>query len=586
MSHTESIPLKAFWEAVEQRLAACSTDGLRAILRAMARETRPTGRQAFLEKLERAEDAGDAVRRALQQDALLSDIEDLAEELEAAMAEAEPWEERHDRYGWGEWSEYDDEDSLEPYEEYVEPLVELFDRARAAFDYGHLSLAREAYGKLFEALDLEDEYGRGVSTSDLSSVDAGEACARYLRAVYETEPLEPRPEALFEKMRQVRLELARPRPMLDDLVQISPRPLPDREQFLSDWIAHLRTQGGGDADAWLREAIRLSQGTPGLEALARAEGGARPRAYLDWLTALEEEGRHSEVLAGAREALRALPAELPIRAAVADHLCAAAARLDETEALPAGRWEAFLAQPALSRLLDLWDAFPAGAERTARMRQAVLYLRDRLTQPQSDFGGIPWERDGLERAVLVRKSVLAHASLLAGELETARQIAAAERVLGWSRGDNPQGLVVAFFLVPLSGSAPGGLPPNLAQFWRRRLGDSIDAWLGSERDEAQARLQRAYAERFATVALSGESRERVLSWCLDVAGRRIDAIVGGQHRASYGKAATLTAACAEVLRLRDDRQRAVAWVNEVRARFPRHRAFQAELRTALARMEP
>jgi hypothetical protein len=581
MFHRKSIPLKAFWEAVERRLAACSTDGLRAILRAMARETRPTGRQAFLEKLERAEDAGDAVRRALQQDALLSDIEDLAEELEATMAEAEPSEERYDRYDWGEWSDYDDEDSLGPYEDFVEPLVELFDRARAAFDYGLLSLAREAYGKLFGTLDHEDEYGRGVSISDLSGVDAGEAYACYLRAVYETEPLERRPEALLAHMRQVQLGLDRPRPMLDDLVQISPRPLPDRERFLAGWTAYLRTQSGSDADAWLREAVRLSQGTPGLEALARAEGRARPRAYLDWFTALEEEGRHDEVLAAAREALQALPADLPVRAAVADHLCAAAARLDEPEALRAGRWEALLARPTLSRLLDLSDAFPAGRERTARMRQAVGYLQDRLAHPPE----IAWERDDLERAVPVRKAVLAHACLLAGELETARQIAAAERVLGWSSGDNPQGLVVAFFLVQLSGNAPDGLSSNLAQFWRLRLEDSIDAWLGSEQDELQARLGRAYTEQFATVALSGESRERVLSWCLDVAGRRIDAIVGGQHRASYGKAATLTAASAEVLRLRGDPQRSAAWVNEVRTHFPRHRAFQAELRTALARME-
>ena len=49
----------------------------------MASETPPTGRQAFLEKLERVQDAGDAVRAALQRDELPSDIEDLAEELEA-----------------------------------------------------------------------------------------------------------------------------------------------------------------------------------------------------------------------------------------------------------------------------------------------------------------------------------------------------------------------------------------------------------------------------------------------------------------------------------------------------------------------
>jgi len=41
-----------------------------------------------------------------------------------------------------------------------------------------------------------------------------------------------------------------------------------------------------------------------------------------------------------------------------------------------------------------------------------------------------------------------------------------------------------------------------------------------------------------------------------------------------------------VLQLRGDKAGAAAWVNEVRTRFPRHRAFQSELRTAHARMEP
>jgi len=70
-----------------------------------------------------------------------------------------------------------------------------------------------------------------------------------------------------------------------------------------------------------------------------------------------------------------------------------------------------------------------------------------------------------------------------------------------------------------------------------------------------------------------------------VAQQRVDAIVGGKHRGSYDKAALLTVACAEVLRLRGDKAAADTLVNEVRNRFPRHRAFQSELETALQRME-
>ena len=579
----DKIPLKAFWEAVEQRLAACSAEELRAILRAMARETPPGQRQAFLEKLNRVEEPPVAAEELLEQEDLLADIDDLAHELRAAMEQAEYWEER---YAWGEYP-YHEEDSLGPYVEFVEPLTELFDRAQAAFDYGNRPLARAAYQKLFELLRLEDDYGRGVSASDLPDVDIDAAQARYLRAVYETEPPTRRPEVLFEQMQQVRTWLFRGRPMLEDLVRVSPEPLPDWERFLNDWIAFLRTQDGKEADAWLREAVRLSQGTRGLELLARTEGKKRPRAYLDWVAALEQEGRYREVLAAAQEALRSLPQKLPIRAAIADYLCAAAERLNETDVLRAGRWEAFAAKPTLSRLLDLWEVTPAGSQRTTQMRQAARYLEEYLANPPRPQPVVGWIEDDLERPAWVSKSVLAHAYLLAKDFDAAHRLAAGENVLGWSRPDNPQGLVVSLFLGLLSGRSLSALPPNLSQLWQASLQASTGSWY--DYDEKQnsllRRLKRAYEEQMTGVPWEGEKRAKMLAWCLEVARERVNAIVSNKHRKAYDRAAMLITACAEVLRLQGANREATALLDEVRTRFPRHRAFQAELKAAIARME-
>ena len=80
--------------------------------------------------------------------------------------------------------------------------------------------------------------------SDLTGVDISEAWARYLRAVYEIEPADQRPETLLNEMLEVRTWVAGARPKLDDLIQISPAPLPDRDKFLADWIAFLRGQPG------------------------------------------------------------------------------------------------------------------------------------------------------------------------------------------------------------------------------------------------------------------------------------------------------------------------------------------------------
>ena len=194
--------------------------------------------------------------------------------------------------------------------------------------------------------------------------------------------------------------------------------------------------------------------------------------------------------------------------------------------------------------------------------------------------------DGLERPARIDQSVLAHACLLAGDWDAAHHLAAQEKVLGWSRSTSHQGLVVAAFLVLLSDKTPGVVTSNLAQVWQWGMQYNVATWdWGYEENSVRERLERAYTEQFAAAALSTGQQERFLLWCLNVAQQRADAIVGNQYRKSYIKAAVLTVACAETLRLRGNQAAADTLVSDVRGRFPRHRAFQAQMKTALQRME-
>jgi len=600
--NAERMSLKAFWEALEKRLAASSADELRVILRGMAQVTPPAQRLAFLEQLQPAKGAAASRKKKLRhasQD-LLDDIDDLIQDIQAAAGQGDDWDQDdEDQDEYDEWASdygggyYDDEDSLGPHHVFVEPLTALFERAQAVFDHGNLALARDAYQKLFvEALQVEDEYGRGVRPEDLAGVELGESRARYLRALYETATPKSRPRRLFEQMQQTRGWLAERRATLSDLIEISPAPLPDQAPFLAAWIAVLRKAKGADADAWLREAVRLAHGTAGLAELAQAEGKRRPRAYLDWFTALEAEGQLQTVLTEAQTALKTLPAKLPIRAAIADHLCVAAEQLGDGEALRAARWEAFAAKPALARLLDLWDATPEGTARTRVMRRAAQHLTAYLAHPpRSDLAFQPWVEDQLETPAWVDKSVLSHAHVLAGDLVSAHELGSKQKVLGWSDSDNSQGLVVPLFLVLLSGKPPNALPSNLKSLWRAALAISagadfeweVDDWAEPDRAEPalQKRLERLYAEHLPRLVLSPAQQTNFLNWCLAVTRQRVKAIVGDLHRQSYGKAARLTAACGEVLRLRGEAEAARVFVDELREQFPRHRAFQAELDTAM-----
>ena len=298
---------------------------------------------------------------------------------------------------------------------------------------------------------------------------------------------------------------------------------------------------------------------------------------------MAQEGKHRKILVAAQEALDVLPAELPIHAAIADHLCGAAEKLGEPALLAAGRWEAFTAKPCLARLLDLWDSAGTGDARTALMRRAQQRLQEYLAQPQKSNAA--WGGDGLESPALPSKAALAHACLFAGDLDAARTLAAHEQALGWSSGENTQGLIVPYFLGLSSGRSFTALPPNLAQIWQAGLQTSAGYMTGGGGESVLQRLQRIYAVGPVETSLSRNAQEVFLAWCLDVARQRVESIVSNQRRGSYGKAATLTVACAEALRLRGNASSGNAFLETIRTRFPRHSSFQAELRAAIVLME-
>src|SRR5918911_1408 len=129
----QQLSLQVFWDAVEQRLAVCSAEELRAVVRALARVTPAAQRQAFLQAMQLAAETSPFVPPAPGPEELLVDITALTSELQAAMEEAE------------DWDEYHEEDSLGPYAAFVAPLTALFDRAAVAFAAGNMALARTAY---------------------------------------------------------------------------------------------------------------------------------------------------------------------------------------------------------------------------------------------------------------------------------------------------------------------------------------------------------------------------------------------------------------------------------------------------------
>ena len=569
MSSSEKVSLKSYVETVEEQLNSSTVKELRAILMQIAMEVKIDERQAFLDQLSAAVDDPVEETTTIYSEDLLNDIEDLIQGLQAKLEEEEDWE----------YEYYDDEDDLGRYEHDVSDVQALFDQTNAAFDTGNLELAKKAYNRLFDIFFLEDDYGRGIRCHHLNSLEMTQVIARYLRSVYETAPLQQRPQQLFPEMRRVVHIVSRQKISLSDLIEISTKPLPDKEQFLDGWIAFLREQTEPSADYWLREAVRLSNGTTGLQELALSDGQTYPLALLDWITALIQEDKPHDAIVAIKSAQDTLSADLPIRASIADHLWETAQKIGDAALALGARWEAFYAKPQLTRLLDLWECTPdktgrmESMQRSAERLKAYLDRRPRVSFVYDSFG------DDADKPVYITESTLAHAYLLSTDWEAAYNMSVGENVLGWSNSHNPQGLVVLCFLGLTSARTPNEFPPNVSLLWSAVLENSLEFDIDRS---ILPRLKAVYQETLSTASL-GSHQDSLFDWCLNTAQKRVVTIVANQHRKSYDKAATLIVACAEVLSVVGDLSRGESLVNEIRDRFPRHRAFHAELKKARGR---
>lgn len=68
----------------------------------------------------------------------------------------------------------------------------------------------------------------------------------------------------------------------------------------------------------------------------------------------------------------------------------------------------------------------------------------------------------------------------------------------------------------------------------------------------------------------------MLEWCLEAAQKRVEDIVSNQHCRAYDRAALVTAACTDTLKITNP-SKATEFFWKIQNKFPRHSAFQAEL---------
>lgn len=486
-------------------------------------------------------------------DPLLAEIDDFAHRVETG----------HFFQGFGWDDDIHDERSFGD-DSWTYEMSDYFHAAHEAFATGNLGLARAAYRKLFDTLDLDDEVGTfSGQESAVVMLDANlhEAMSQYLRAVYETSAPEERAGELDRQW--ARLPLPGEEPSLQDIRDCAPEDVPDLDEFLPLWVGAL---SGADRSkklvrTLLVEAATMSGGLGLLGDLARLPGPGRGSMFLEWVLALRSEGDAAQAADAAREALAAEAIGSYNRAAIAEEL--AELSVPDAGAVLDARRVAWRSRPSETRLLTLHHAAVQLGDPSRVMAEELAYAdSNRQSEP-------------------LGRSFFSCLLLLSGELQRATRLLSLPPA---ERENEVSGSVLVPYLLVSASKALGGEQDAIS--WAAGYLEKVDRGsmmlrrIGEPASEGIPTLSELFAARIRAEAPEPAALESRLEAALGQLGRDVDAIVSDKRRGEYQKAAEWLADGALALSLARGGDAGVSWFRDWSTRYPRHVAFRRELERA------
>lgn len=225
------------------------------------------------------------------------------------------WNEEYD-----EW--YDDSGE----EVYYKDDSGISDMLEEACDFVHTCMDREKYkegyeigNQLFsmEILCLSDYGGEELSLGDmvyhgLLQYDLMPVCLDTAYCAYHAVPSEKRPEALYEVIVNARKSNL----TLEAIMQHGDEELPDFQDFLKLWIAHLGMRTGREADRLILEAVDLRNDVSAAARYAKEYVTLHPGLYLSILEN-EKYADAGDMVSVGMEAIKLIPKKYIMRSRVA-----------------------------------------------------------------------------------------------------------------------------------------------------------------------------------------------------------------------------------------------------------------------------
>ena len=459
-------------------------------------------------------------------------------------------QEDYEDYYWGEWIwEYSDDDKVgEVIEEATYYVVDLVNHKEYkyakelcdAIIYTNYQYLDDDSGEFFD-IDLKNLQEEG-----LIHINVYTLCTYAIYITYQCSSKSLRAKNIYayfknENFKEVSVE---------DAFKLGTEVLTDLDDFFTSWMSLLINSQDNISYRLLKEAL-IYNNFNHYEKYIKDFAKNHPKIYLDILDYLVKEKRVEEIIRVGNLALSYLDKKLTIR----NNILLAMAKYDASNK-EKYIIESFESNSTVANLLRIMN------------NGYYVKYKDKVKEIiDSNKSNINKEKNNELRENSIDKNNYYYLQFFLGNFdEFYNECLKNNKYLGWSYSFIET--AVSLWLLLLNNDASSELYCNILENTFSRLGVKSNTLFLEDNDRL---IFHQWKENYKLI-----DKAKYLSWLEDVINKRVEAIIEGNHRKSYNKAAKLVVALGEVEES-NGQMKKEDFINQYRKKYPRRSAFKNEL---------
>lgn len=363
---------------------------------------------------------------------------------------------------------------------------------------------------------------------------------------------------------------------VEEVFKMGRESLNDEDEFWKDWIGLLETKKGSLETRLLKEAALYAYGTDGLAEIAKRNYKIHPSLYLDTLKEYERNYEYKKMSMVGREAIERIDSKYIIKAKIALQTSFAEHYLGNDEIVKELWYRVYVSHSNVINFLRLFSEDTMAQSYGKKAIKTPRIVKDNILH---NTGNTELEEN------IISSTYIPYLNFFFGEFQKVYEACVnPENSLGWSSCFIGRG--ISLFLVYLyQGKCLEKAVQELAGSLAFNFGFDNNEEFYFFTDDITLKGS-GYTELFWLVfskwktyfIMKAEDKVHYVQWIEDIIEKRTKAIVGGQFRNHYKRVALLIAALSEVKESMGYQGAKQHLRKQYKELFPRHSAFQSELR--------